>query len=321
MLTVIFATRNGMRTLPTVLDAYVRLEKPEGGWKLVVVDNASTDESQATIRSYRDRLPLVPLLEEKPGKNAALNAALPHVEGDLVILTDDDAVPRADWLVAMRSAADAQPSYSIFGGVVLPRWEVAPADWILKWVPLGPAFTVTPTSLLEGPMDHEWVFGPNMAVRAKVFEDGFRFDPTIGPRGASYAMGSETEFVRRLAIHGYAAWHVANAQVEHLIRDFQMRRSWILSRAVRFGRGVSRLRRIERRASRPTLLGVPRYLFAEMLRQAVLFAIGFLTFRREIAFHARWEMNVARGQIIEGYRARSESKAPVAIDRRQPHPA
>jgi glycosyltransferase involved in cell wall biosynthesis len=299
MLTVIFATRNGKRTLPMVLDAYLALEPPAGGWKLVVVDNASTDGSLDLVRSYQNKLPLICMTEITPGKNAALNSALHHVEGDLVILTDDDAVPRPDWLVAMRTAADSQPEYSVFGGVVSPRWEVTPSDWIEKWVPLGPVFTVTPASLREGPMDYRSVFGPNMAVRLKLFADGFRFDSTIGPRGASYAMGSETEFVRRLASHGYRAWHVGGARVDHLIRDFQMRRSWILGRAIRFGRGAYRMHRVEGSAGMPSWLGAPRYLFREMLRQGVRVAVGLLTFRGEMAFRARWELNVVRGQIVE----------------------
>ena len=39
MLSVLMATRNGARSLPTVLDAYSRLEPPPGGWKLIIVDN------------------------------------------------------------------------------------------------------------------------------------------------------------------------------------------------------------------------------------------------------------------------------------------
>jgi glycosyltransferase involved in cell wall biosynthesis len=312
MLTVIFATRNGSRTLPTVLDAYLRLQPPEGGWKLVVVDNASVDRSIEVIRSYRDRLPLTQLSEKKPGKNAALNTALEHVEGDLVVLTDDDAVPQPDWLVSLRSAADAQPAYSIFGGAVRPRWEIAPRDWILKWVPLGPVFTVTPMSLDDGPMDHNLVFGPNMMVRAQVFDEGFRFDSTIGPQGTSYAMGSETELVRRLAKHGYTAWHVPTAQVEHLIREFQMQKSWVLRRAIRFGRGAYRMRQMEGLINMPTWIGVPRYLFREMMRQSALLAKGVLTLRGERAFRARWELNVVRGEIIEAYARRSSGRGTMA---------
>lgn len=304
MLTVIFATRNGMRTLPAVLDAYLRLRPPQGGWKLVVVDNASTDRSSEIIASFRDRLPLTSISEEDPGKNAALNAAVVHIEGDLAVLTDDDVIPDPDWLVCMRSAADAQPAYSLFGGVVLPRWEVTPPDWVVKWVPPQPVFTLTPASLREGPVDNHFVVGPSMAIRTAVFDKGFRFDPTIGPRGTNYAMGSETEFVKRLERNGYAAWHVANAQVEHLIRDFQLTRSWILRRAVRLGRGQYRIGLAELTPDLPTWLGVPRHLFKEAARQTVLLSKGLLTLRGETIFRAQWELNVLRGQMSEAYRSR-----------------
>ena len=306
MLTVIFATRNGMRTLPAVLDAYLRLQVPEGGWKLIVVDNASSDRSWETIISFQDRLPLTCLSEKKPGKNSALNAAVAHIEGDLVVLTDDDVFPKPDWLVRMRSAADDQPEYSIFGGPVLPRWEIPPPDWLIERVPMEPVFTLTPSSLQEGPMDYHFVFGPNMAVRAEVFNEGFRFDPTIGPQGASYAMGSETEFVGRLANRGYAAWHARDAQVEHFIRDFQMTSSWVLRRAIRFGRGLYRMERGERPTDVPVWLGVPRYLIGEMIRQTAVLSKGLMTLRGETIFRARWDLNVLRGQILEAYHSGGE---------------
>lgn len=308
MLTVILATRNGARTLPTVLQSYVGIQKPEGGWKLIVVDNASTDQTQDIVSSYQTILPLTILVESKPGKNAALNAALTHIEGDLVVLTDDDAVPRSDWLVVMRAAADAHPAYSIFGGGVTPRWEISPPKWILDSVPLGPVFTITPPSLADGPIDPGQIYGPNMAVRAEVFARGFRFDTTIGPQGASYAMGSETEFVKRLATHGYMAWFVSGAEVEHIIREFQMRRPWVLRRAVRFGRGLYRVSRSEADRNHPTWLGVPRYMFREMARQSALIAKGYLTFRDDVSFRARWQMNVVRGQAIEAFADHTSSR-------------
>ena len=308
MLTVVFATRNGMRTLPHVLDAYLRLDAPEGGWKLVVVDNGSTDQSREFVRSFSDRLPLTSISERKPGKNAALNAAIPLIEGDLVILTDDDTIPRADWLQRMRVAADTHPDYSIFGGVVLPRWEIAPPEWVVKWVPAGPVFTLTSPSLSEGPVEHHFIFGPNMAVRARVFHDGFRFDPTIGPQGTNYAMGSETEFVKRLGRQGHGAWHVGTAQVEHYIRDFQTKESWILGRAIRMGRGMYRMGQTENGPEVAAWRGVPRYLFRELLTQSAILASALLTFRRETLFRARWNLNILRGQMIEAYRSRASAK-------------
>ncbi len=294
-----------MRTLPAVLDAYLRLEAPEGGWKLVVADNSSTDGSRECISSFQDKLPLTYLYEEKLGKNVALNAAVAHVEGDLVVLTDDDVFPRRDWLLRMRSVADAQPAYSIFGGVVIPRWEVGPPEWVMNWVPTEPVFTLTPPSLREGPIDHHFVVGPNMAVRSSVFDEGFRFDPTIGPQGANYAMGSETEFVKRLAHHGFTAWHAPDTGVEHFIRDYQLTSSWILRRAIRFGRGLYRIGLMEGPPDIATWLGIPRHLFRDIVVQTAQLLKGFLTFNRETIFRARWELNVVRGQIIEAYSTRA----------------
>ena len=83
MLTVVITTYNGAPTLPEVLDAYRRLEPPARGWKLVVVDNDSTDGTPEILASFRDRLPLRALHQRRRGQNAARNTGLPNVEGDL----------------------------------------------------------------------------------------------------------------------------------------------------------------------------------------------------------------------------------------------
>src|SRR5271165_5089803 len=115
MLTVLLATRNRARILRDVLEAYCHLQAPACGWKLVIADNGSTDETREVIASFTDRLPLSSVCEPRLGKNYALNAGLELVEGDLTVLTDDDAFPHTDWLVQLRKAADEQPTYSLFG--------------------------------------------------------------------------------------------------------------------------------------------------------------------------------------------------------------
>lgn len=299
MLTVLFSTRNGAAILSAVLTSYTELQSPTGGWKLVVADNGSVDRSRTIIDSFRGRLPLHCFSEPQPGKNAALNTGLRYVEGDLVVLTDDDVFPRSDWLSQLRSAADAQRNYSVFGGRILPRWEVPPPQWLLTRVPAGPTFTLTDESLTEGPTGAHNVFGPNMAVRTSVFEGGARFSTSIGPRGREYAMGSETEFVRRLLRQGYQAWHVRDAVVEHFIRKTQMSQRWILERAARFGRGQYRLSLVGQPPQIRTWRGVPRYLYRQLADQVALVLKAACGFDREGLFRARWNLNYIRGQIVE----------------------
>ncbi len=299
MLTVLFATHNGAATLPGVLDAYSRLEPPYGGWKLVVVDNASNDKTADILSSYRDRLPLRYVAEPNPGKNQALNTGLFEIVGDLVVLTDDDVFPRTDWLLRLTEAAHAHPECSIFGGTILPRWETVPQQWILDWVPPGLTFALTDPSWKDGPTTSDRIFGPNMAIRAQVFQAGWRFDVQIGPRGKNYAMGSESQLTRALMKEGHAAWHCADAVVEHFIRSAQLHESWILGRAARFGRGQYRLSRENAPREMASWNGVPRYLFRQMATQRIRLVKALVRRNAEEIFRGRWEIHYLRGMILE----------------------
>ena len=176
MLTVLIPTRNGAGTLPAVLEAVLRIAAPPGGWKLVVVVNGSTDRTQEIVSSFSDRLPLTSVLEKTSGKNAALNAGLPFVEGDLVVFSDDDSFPRRDWLVRLRAAADRHPAFGMFGGVIRPRWQSRPPNWLSNGGPMAAAYTATDPALVEGLVEAGHLFGPNLAIRTEFFDRGYRFD-------------------------------------------------------------------------------------------------------------------------------------------------
>jgi glycosyltransferase involved in cell wall biosynthesis len=306
MLTVLLATRNRARILSAVLESLCHLESPLSGWKLIVVDNGSTDETAQVLTSFAGRLPLFSVLEPKPGKNCALNTGLELIEGDLTVLTDDDVFPRPDWLVELRKAADAQPMVSIFGGVVIPHWEVPPPGWV-EWLDLGPIFTITPSSMKEGELPSDlitWVQGPNMAIRTSVFQSGIRFDTSIGPRGTDYPMGSESELLLRLGRQGHRAWHVQNAIVEHFVRKEQLEKDWILRRAIRWGRGRHRLE------SNPKLWGdIPRHLFRDIPKEGLHMAITWMTFRQEALLRSRWHFNFLLGKGIESRNMARERRA------------
>jgi glycosyltransferase involved in cell wall biosynthesis len=300
VITVLVATFNGETTWPAVLEAYTQLTPPDGGWKLVIVDNASADGTSGVVKSFQSRLPLTYVFEPDDGKNAALNSGLAFVSGDLVVFTDDDVFPRPDWLVKLREASNSRPAFSIFGGCVLPRWEVEPPEWILNWVALGPTFAISDSSLPEGPMPPGQVFGPNMAIRAAFFTAGHRFDTAIGPRRSrNYPMGSETELLHRLTKLGAASWHVPAAIVEHYIRAHQMRQRWIIDRAVRFGRGRYRLARNEAGPALRCWGGIPRYMFRELAGKLGLVAGAALRANSKKLFQSRWELSYVYGEAVE----------------------
>ncbi len=314
MLTVLLATKDRAQILHEVLDAYCHLEAPAKGWKLVVVDNGSMDQTSRVIASFRGRLPLHSIVEPKLGKNHALNTGLGLMEGELVVFTDDDAFPYTDWLIQLQQAADTHLEYSIFGGSIVPRWEILPPRWV-EWVHLAPAFTLTDPSQADGPIAPYLVFGPNMAIRACVFQTGIRFDPSIGPRGSDYAMGSETELLLRLHSQGHNAWHVGGAVVEHLIRKEQLKKPWAYTRAIRYGRGSYRLLYAGETFKGRLWMGIPRHLFRDISKEGVLAISAWARSKQEASFRSHWNFNFLRGQAIE---ARAIARSQVTRDESSP---
>lgn len=241
MMSVVFATRDRAAGLPGVLSSFAGLLTPPGGWRLIIVDNGSRDDTSATIGSFANRLPLTLLQAPTPGKNRALNRALPALAGDLAVFTDDDVLPEPDWLIRIRAAAAAHPEAAMFGGTVLPAWPKPPPAWLRDD---AVAFSVLYAQNLResGACRFDAIFGPNMALRASVFADGTRFAEAVGPEAGNplYAMGSETELLRRLDAAGHRGWFEATARVRHIIRPEQMEEGWILDRAFRYGVGEGR---------------------------------------------------------------------------------
>jgi hypothetical protein len=242
MITIIFCSHNGARTLPRMLDGLCAMRSDGLPYKIVAVDSASTDETPRILKDYVGRLPLTCLSEPRRGKNVALNRAIPEIEGDIVLMTDDDVIVDPHWMLRMKSVFDAHPEIDVVGGRIEPLWPSLPPPWLLKAVPLIIAYAATPDDYEEGPCGPQRVWGPNMAFRARLFREGLRFNERIGPDGSKvYAMGSEVEFCRRLQRDGHKMWHASTAVVKHIIRDHQLTRRWLAGRAYRHGRGETRM--------------------------------------------------------------------------------
>jgi len=230
-LTVVLATYNGGERLRETLDSMTRLVSPEGGWKLVVIDNNSTDSSPDIIASFQDRLPMTALVCPKRGKNAALNMAIPHFEGELIMFTDDDVILPRGWLVDFLRLSRTTPEFTGYGGRIVPRWPGPPDRAIIEGVHWGDAFAVHEAEILDGPVMAGKIWGPNMAVRARVFQEGASFNEHIGPAAGNYIPGSESSFTMGLEQQGCRFWFSNQIVVQHQIRPEQLTLRWLKKRA------------------------------------------------------------------------------------------
>ena len=237
-----FSSHIGGDDLRRMLDSLARQETPAGAWELIAVDNASTDRTGEILRSYESRLPITVLEEPVNGKNRALNRALDIAKGDFYIFTDDDVIVPENWLVKWREIADARPEFDLFAGRSKVLWPYEPPQWLLDGAEASVLYAKHRDDIPEGPCHAGTMFGPNMAIRASIFQDNVRFDTAIGPDGSSnYAMGSDTELAHRLGRQGLKCWFANEPFVSHIIPPKNLEPDWILMRGYRWGRGLAQM--------------------------------------------------------------------------------
>lgn len=236
MISIIFSTYNGERTLPKMLESICRLSPASPHYSIIVVNNGCTDNSASIINSFSTKLPIKLIEQPIRGKNHALNLAIREELGDLVVFTDDDVIVAPDWLIELNRCAESNPDHDIFGGSILPYWEKQPDDLLIRNIPIGVTYAITDDNLKCGDIFPGLIWGPNMMVRKRLFDEGHQFNSAIGPNGGQYIMGSETEFNLRMAKLGFRCFFCPSAGVHHIIRDYQVDRTWVLRRAFRFGK-------------------------------------------------------------------------------------
>jgi hypothetical protein len=241
-LTILFATHNGARTLPRMMAAFERLAPPSRPWRIVAVDNASTDETPLILQQAAGKLPMTVLTCPIPGKLPALKMGAAEVTGDLVIFTDDDIEPVPEWLRAYEAAADAHPEAGFFGGPITPT----PLEPLSPWYDVSEAFhgeLFARSRIEDGPIDPEDdIFGPNFMLRREHLDVLDSTPDWIGPtfetsKAKSFPLCDDTAIMMAASAKGLSARGVAAARVNHLVRGFQTDLKFMLERAQRHGRG------------------------------------------------------------------------------------
>ena len=119
---IIICTWNNTASLRATIEAVGRVSVPADlPAELVVVDNASTDDTPRVIESARlTNMPVRRLLERERGKCRALNRALRETAGDILLFTDEDVRPPANWIEGMCRPISQGRADVVAGGVVFP---------------------------------------------------------------------------------------------------------------------------------------------------------------------------------------------------------
>jgi glycosyltransferase involved in cell wall biosynthesis len=87
---VVIPTYNRAHLLGRVLESFARQTADLASFEIIVVDDGSTDDTEATWRAYADRLDTRYVRLEHTGSAAAKNAGIGAARGELIMFADDD---------------------------------------------------------------------------------------------------------------------------------------------------------------------------------------------------------------------------------------
>ncbi|GIX49591.1 MAG: glycosyl transferase [Candidatus Tectimicrobiota bacterium] len=104
---LLIAAYNEEKDMRAKLDNALSLDYPQEKLQIIVASDCSTDKTDAIVQEYAARGVQLVRLPQRGGKTAALNAAVPHARGEILVFSDAATFYRADALRKLvRSFAD-----------------------------------------------------------------------------------------------------------------------------------------------------------------------------------------------------------------------
>ena len=138
-----------------------------------------------------------------------------------------------------------------------------------------------------------------MVVRSNIFEEGHRFNESVGPQAGQYTMGSEVDFVSRLEKIGHKLWFSNEIKVGHIIRKNQLEQQWIINRAFRLGKHRFHQDSALPSDGTPLFRGAPRWKYRLLLNEYLNLAKAIITNNTDNKFLSKWEIKFLTGYLNE----------------------
>lgn len=225
-ITAVVCTHNNQNQLVNTLESLLVQSLPAERYEVIVVDNASSDDTEAVCATYPQ---FRCIHEDETGLSHARNAGIAAARSSLIAFIDDDAEADPLWLESILRVFQSNPDIWAAGGKVLPIWDAPRPDWLTEQ-------HYRSLSLVEwGPEQRElkWperVIGTNCAFRKEVFDSIGLFQTDLGRVGKVLLGNEDTEIQERIHANGKLVVYSPNAVVHHHVPAERMTREYLQRR-------------------------------------------------------------------------------------------
>jgi glycosyltransferase involved in cell wall biosynthesis len=278
-ISVIICTHNPRPDyMSRVLQALREQTFPPSDWELVLVDNRSSQLLSGQVDlSWHPHGKHV--REEMLGLTSARLCGIETVQGELLIFVDDDNVLNPDYLEACADISLNFPFLGVWGGQLLPEFEIPPPDYAKPYLYRLACWTVERQLWSNIPFSQVTPAGAGMCVRRSVADSylhATRTSPiamSLGRRGNQLTASEDCDLAYTACDLGLGMGAFPQLKLTHLLPKRRLEREYLLrlfedvaysDSWLRYNRGV------QMRGQARTI----RSRIAQILRQAARVASG-----------------------------------------------
>lgn len=268
-LSVIICTYNRSSLLSEALESLEEQTVPLESFEVIIVDNNSPDDTHDVAQAFCNKNRTWRYCrEEKTGLSYARNAGYKSACYKWVAYVEDDAKMHRDFV---ETAVDTinNENFDCFGGIYNAWFKYGKPKWIP--VDFGTNRDRMPDMLS---ILTEKSFSGGVAVyRKEILELVGGFPVDMGMQGDKIAYGEENYVQDRARELGYRVGFNPNLQIDHLVRQEKLKKSWHYQDA--YQKGISRARlqqdtRIDR--------NILKYGILELFKYPIRFILNRSTF-------------------------------------------
>jgi glycosyltransferase involved in cell wall biosynthesis len=239
-ISVIICCYNSSKRLMATLLALSRQEFSLSiQWELIIVDNASTDDTA----KFADRcwsnlqtgVPLKIIHEPKPGLNYARKRGISEAIHPYLIFCDDDNHLMPGYLQGMYQNLNSNPDVAACGGRGIPLFETSKPDWFDQY---EEAFATGSQQISSENGKVTNLYGAGLGIKKAVLEEiqSCGFKPVmVGRTGKKLSSADDTELTYAIVIRGFRLMYDDKLCFYHFLTEGRLKKSYIENLMVNFG--------------------------------------------------------------------------------------
>jgi glycosyltransferase involved in cell wall biosynthesis len=220
---VVICCYNSSSRLPATLDHLLVQQTAGIKWEVIIVDNASTDDTFKVAESYKNKFHEIAefsvIQEPSPGLSHARKAGLEHAVFEYILFCDDDNWLDEDYMIRCFALLSKEASVAAVGGRGVPVFETSEPDWFnLFERPYAVGKAAENSGIITNPAG--FLTGAGMMIRRQIWlhlhDAGFS-SLLSDRKGNNLSSGGDLELCFIFRLLGLSIYYLDEVAYRHFI--------------------------------------------------------------------------------------------------------